>query len=307
MSPIDFSSLNTFDYVVLTIVGLSTLFAFFRGFVHTVLSFLAWIGSIFFAIYLFPYIQPLVAKHVNHEIVANILAFMGGYFASLIVITIINYQVLALVSRLRLGAIDKSLGFAFGLARGCVLVILIFMTINFFISTFGMRESEEDNAKPKMPEWLVEAQTYEPLRMGSASMVRILPKNLWKDAKEYTQMFNTPSSSKLWRPEMNKAVSSIVSQLPEDMRSDLLDKYGAKNWADVPVEQRKVIADDVIASYKQLSGDGKISQDALDFLERLLHEGQPTEAELRELRGLFSNPALNNGKPGKVMEDIKGE
>lgn len=308
MSHIDFSSLNAFDYVVFTIVGLSTLFAFFRGFIHTVLSFLAWIGSIFVAVYLFPVVQPVVADHVEHEIVANILAFMGVYFVSLIIITIVNYQILAIVSRSRLGAIDRSLGFAFGLARGCVLVTIMFMVITFFFSVFGMRESEAENSKPKLPEWLANAQTYEPLRVGSATLTNMVPKDFWKDAKEYTQMFNKPATSKLWRPEMDKAMSGIMAQLPEETRKSLLEKYNVEHWGDVPVEDRKAISGDILESYKQSMASGEVKGDipvfALNYLERIMKEAQPTEAELEELKTLFANPAAQ-GNGGKVMQDIR--
>lgn len=314
MSNIDFSSLSVFDYIVLTIVALSTLFAFFRGFIHTVLSFMAWIGSIFVAAYLFPYIKPLIAGRVSHEIVANVLTFLSIYFTSLILIVIVNYQILNLVAILRLGAIDRSLGFAFGLVRGVVLVTLIFMITTFMISLFGMRESEDENAKAKIPDWLGQSQSYDLLRLSSATMIDLVPDDFWKNAKEYTQIFSTPLQPKLWSPEMDGAVTDVMGQLPAAVRLDLLDKYHVENWSQLPADKRREASFEVVDSYRQLLSQGAISEsraipdNVLFYLEQILRQSQPSKEDLRKLREMFEKSEYNDNRGVKrVMEDIRGK
>src|ERR1700739_4807868 len=83
-------SMSTFDFVFLAIVGLSSIIAFFRGFLRELLSFLAWVGAAAFTIYYFPHADDMMHDHIKDPKVAAGAGAMATYFTALICISIIN-------------------------------------------------------------------------------------------------------------------------------------------------------------------------------------------------------------------------
>ena len=56
--------MNILDFVVITLVILSGLFAFARGFVKECLSIASWIGASGAALYAMPYLRPSAEQYV---------------------------------------------------------------------------------------------------------------------------------------------------------------------------------------------------------------------------------------------------
>jgi membrane protein required for colicin V production len=82
--------LNIFDAVVLGIMGLSCLFAFFRGLVREILSLAAWVGAGIITIYYFPAASAKLAPHFKSAAVSAGIATVGLYIGALAVFGIIN-------------------------------------------------------------------------------------------------------------------------------------------------------------------------------------------------------------------------
>lgn len=340
MVPMDFSALNAFDYIVLTIVGLSTLFAFARGFIQTVMSFIAWIGSIFIAVYLFPYVQPVVAGHIHNPIVANTVTFLGTYFVLLIAFIILGLQLLYVVEALRFGPIDRALGFAFGALRGVVLVTVMFILLTMFLSLFGMNEQGGDQAgsqvsnQPNAPDWLAKAQTYDLLRKSASTAVQMVPDNLWDDVRGFAKNFESPKQFIAWSPppKVSDIVTDMAEALPEKERknifrqyslsispsavpsgSDSLDHELAELVDHLPVENF-AFSQDVFRAYKKALDSGQIkgfkpSQETLSKLEQVFSLVQPSVQDLMKAQKSISgidteSQAKAFGKKTKELDNI---
>src|SRR4028119_1452187 len=112
------------DLVVLGVVLISALLAAVRGFTREVLAIVAWVVAAAAAWYLHPMALPLVQQYVSNGTVA-LAATIGGIFVvTLIVVSIITVQISDLILDSRIGALDRTLGLAFGAARGFLICVI---------------------------------------------------------------------------------------------------------------------------------------------------------------------------------------
>lgn len=120
---------NGFDTAVLVLLGVSALFAFFRGFLREAISIIALIAAVFVTLFAYGQFRMDLREAVSPpELADGILIF--GVFA-------VSYAVAAAVlSRMKRGIsgdgpgfVDRLLGAGFGVARGLVLAALVVMAL----------------------------------------------------------------------------------------------------------------------------------------------------------------------------------
>lgn len=117
--------MTAFDFLVIGIVGLSTVFAFWRGFIHIIASLVAWVLGVLAAIRFSDVVGNVLPDFGESPAVRYVVAFA----VILVVVLIVGALVGVLVSRLLrtagLGFLDRSLGAIFGLARGILIAVLL--------------------------------------------------------------------------------------------------------------------------------------------------------------------------------------
>ena len=126
MEPIVF---NYFDYLVIGLIILSGFIAFFRGFIQESLSLLLWViafaASMFLDVYLDPYFLDYIQSPEIRRILIIILVFVGIIFLGGFFIKVIR----SLVHWSGMGGLDRLLGVLFGLLRGVILIVVIYLVI----------------------------------------------------------------------------------------------------------------------------------------------------------------------------------
>jgi len=116
------------DLVILAVLVLSGLLAFWRGFVREVLGIAAWVGAAALAVWANPRILPTFDRLLHgHPGFAQPVAFAIVFIATLIVLLLICHAIGKAVRRSVLGGLDRTLGLLFGLARGAALVVLAYI------------------------------------------------------------------------------------------------------------------------------------------------------------------------------------
>ncbi len=120
--------LTGFDYAVLLIIGLSALLGLWRGLVAEIFSLIGWVAAFIIAWHY----ADMVAPHLPSNWPGGAKTQWLLAFAVLVVVVMITGAILsALLSRLThtvgLGSLDRSLGTLFGMARGVLLVLVLFM------------------------------------------------------------------------------------------------------------------------------------------------------------------------------------
>ncbi len=158
--------MNYLDIGVVAIIVLSAVFAFARGFVREVFSVIAWVGAAVITFYGFGWAYNQIDPYVHNPLVSQVIAGFGLFIVSLIVLTMATGILARTVSMTAFSPIDRTLGFAFGLARGVFLVCLAYLLV-------AMALPPSD-----WPPWLRDAKSGPYLNEGADLLKGFLPESL---------------------------------------------------------------------------------------------------------------------------------
>lgn len=122
--------INPGDLAVIVILLLSALLAFARGFVQEVLSIAGWVGAAAVTWFgLAPGAALVEEQFALGDLVSRLIAGGVIFVVALIVFSVATHYIAKGVRGSALNAVDRSLGFVFGLARGALLVVLAYMLV----------------------------------------------------------------------------------------------------------------------------------------------------------------------------------
>ena len=121
--------INPADLTVAVLVILSGIFAMARGFVREVLSLASWVGAALVTLWGFGIARPYARGMITNTLLADIVTGAVLFIVSLIVFSMIGGGIASLVRGTGLNAIDRSLGFVFGLVRGILLVAVMWLGV----------------------------------------------------------------------------------------------------------------------------------------------------------------------------------
>lgn len=156
--------------MVLAILLLSGAIAFARGMVKELLRLGAWVGAGFAAIYGFAYVRPYARSVIPVDFLADTLAGVGIFLVTLVLLSFLAHFIAEHVRGNSLGALDRSLGFVFGLVRGAAIVCLGYL----FVAWIVRGEN--------LPDWVIEARTRPLIEQGATLLVQLAPPGLRNEA-----------------------------------------------------------------------------------------------------------------------------
>ena len=118
-------SLNVFDWILVAIITVSSVFGLLRGFVKELLSLASWVAA-FFVARLFSFkLSNFMVDWIDQPQFRVIAAFVILFAVTLVVGALINNVFSRLVSATGLTATDRLFGMVFGIVRGGLLVIVL--------------------------------------------------------------------------------------------------------------------------------------------------------------------------------------
>ena len=196
------TSINPTDIAVIVILLLSALLAFARGLVREVLSVGAWVGAAFATLYLFPHVLPMVQQVVAKDLVAKAVAGIGVFVVALILLSIVSHQISKGVRASALSAVDRSLGFVFGIARGAVIVCLAYLSLAWVFPP------------PEQPKWLRDARTMPVIQSGAEMLRNLVPDKARMTAATTTQSAVTTAAEKTTRALQEEALRRLSTPRP---------------------------------------------------------------------------------------------
>ncbi|MGC9270901.1 CvpA family protein [Acidiphilium sp.] len=121
------------DGIALGVVVLSGLLALARGLVREVLGVGAWIGAGFAAFAYYPDVELQLAGFIHQPKLILPLSIGLIFIVVLVVLSIISTWLGSMVRDSVLSGIDRTLGLAFGLVRGAVIVCLLYIGLSIFL------------------------------------------------------------------------------------------------------------------------------------------------------------------------------
>lgn len=117
------------DGILVGFTLVSAVLAMVRGFSREVLSVVSWVAAAVAAYFFYPILLPYLQPYIDNATLALAVSAAIVFFIALIVVTVITMKVADFIVDSRVGALDRTLGFIYGAARGIlvVAVALIFL------------------------------------------------------------------------------------------------------------------------------------------------------------------------------------
>jgi membrane protein required for colicin V production len=158
--------ITIFDGIVIGVTLFSAVLAMVRGFSREVLSIASWAGSVAAAYYLYPMLLPYAQKYTADDKIA-IAASAGIIFlVALIIISFITSRIADFIIDSRVGALDRTLGFLFGAARGILLLVVAVAFWNWLV------------AVDRQPVWVTQAKSKPFLDTLVGRLEAVLPEDI---------------------------------------------------------------------------------------------------------------------------------
>jgi membrane protein required for colicin V production len=153
------------DLGVLGVVLISALLSTMRGFTREVLAIGSWAAAAAAAYYFYPYVLPYLEPYIHKQAVAQAVSAAVVFFATLILVSLFTVRVSDAILDSKIGALDRSLGFVFGAARGFLLAVVAFSIFNWLVGD------------KQQPDWVRTAKT-RPALVGTANwVIALLPED----------------------------------------------------------------------------------------------------------------------------------
>src|SRR5438309_1304800 len=115
------------DVILIAVMLVSAILAMIRGFMREVLSIAAWVVAAVATLYAYSKVLPYARSYFNNDIIAAAAVIGGTFLLTLLVVSVITVRFSDMVLDSRVGALDRTLGFLFGLARGLIIVVVAFL------------------------------------------------------------------------------------------------------------------------------------------------------------------------------------
>lgn len=152
------------DGILVGFTLVSAMLAMVRGFSREVLSVISWVAAAAAAYLLWKPVMPYVQPYIDNEKVAMGVSAAIVFIVALILVTLITMKIADLIIDSRIGALDRTLGFLYGAARGILVVAVAFL---FFTWLVG----------PNAPGWVTEAKSRPLLEGIGRSIEGVLPED----------------------------------------------------------------------------------------------------------------------------------
>ena len=151
------------DIIVITLTLFSAIIGLIRGFINEVFSVIGWLAAIVVTVLLWPLSKDLLRTVLEQDIMADIITAVLIFVITLTLVTIASYTLSDKLKQSRLGIVDRTLGFGFGVARALVVLGLAYL-----LAAWVWEPSDR-------PEWLIEAKSRPVLEVSAETLAVLVP------------------------------------------------------------------------------------------------------------------------------------
>ena len=153
------------DIILLVVMLISGLLAMIRGFMREILSIGAWAAAAVVTLYFFKRLMPFAESYFNNQYVAAGAVIGGLFLGTLLIVSIITVRISDMILDSRIGALDRSLGFMFGLGRGLIIVVVAYLFFDWLVP------------QKSQPSWVGNAKSRVVLKGTGDWMISLLPED----------------------------------------------------------------------------------------------------------------------------------
>ena len=123
-----------FDVIFFILIIYFAIQCFAKGFFLSLMSFLKWVLALVVTIILVPKFEPYISDYISNKFVSGIGLGIFIYIISLFILILIGKTLGKLFAYTGVGSVDKSFGFFFGVFKGYVFAVCLFVVVNWFYS-----------------------------------------------------------------------------------------------------------------------------------------------------------------------------
>src|SRR6188508_3444922 len=121
------------DLILLVVMLISAMLAMIRGFMREILSIAAWAIAAIATVYSYSRLLPVAKSYFNNDYVATAAVVGGVFLGTLLIVSILTVRISDMILDSRVGALDRTLGFLFGLGRGLLIVVVAFLFFTWLV------------------------------------------------------------------------------------------------------------------------------------------------------------------------------
>jgi membrane protein required for colicin V production len=121
------------DLILLLVMLVSGLLAMIRGFMRELLSIGAWGIAALATLYSYARVLPTVKQYFSSDTVATAVTVIGIFMVTLLVVSVLTVRISDMILDSRVGALDRTLGFLFGLGRGLLIVVVAYLFFDWLV------------------------------------------------------------------------------------------------------------------------------------------------------------------------------
>ncbi len=146
------------DLLLLGVMLISGLLAMIRGFMREILSIAAWAAAAIATVLLYGRLLPIAKANIASDVLAAAVVVGGVFLITLLIVSALTVRISDMILDSRIGALDRTLGFLFGLGRGLIIVVVAFLFFAWLVPADkqpdGVRNAKSRVVLQGTGEWL---------------------------------------------------------------------------------------------------------------------------------------------------------
>jgi membrane protein required for colicin V production len=146
-----------------------------RGFSREILSIASWAAAAAAAFFFYPYVLPYIQPYIDNEKIAMAAAAGAVFVVALIVVTLITMRIADFIIDSRVGALDRTLGFLYGAARGILVVAVALLFFDWLVGAHPPAWISDAKSRPFLEEIGAKIQSLLPDDPENSILKRLVP------------------------------------------------------------------------------------------------------------------------------------
>jgi membrane protein required for colicin V production len=153
------------DIILIGIMIFSGFLAMLRGLTREMLSIMSWALAALVTLLAYSNFRGEVRHMIDTPMLADATLIAVTFIGSLIIFSLVTANISERVLDSRVGAVDRTLGFVYGLVRGLVLVVIAYLIVGQIVE------------RQNLPRWVTEARSLPLIESAGDTIKSFLPDN----------------------------------------------------------------------------------------------------------------------------------
>jgi membrane protein required for colicin V production len=151
------------DVALIGVMLISGVLAMVRGFMREVLSIASWGIAALVTLYGYSKAVPFAKEYISNDLIATAVSVGVLFLGTLLIVSLFTVKISDIILDSRVGALDRSLGFLFGLGRGLIIMVVAYL---FFVWLVPAKS---------LPSWVQNARSRGVLQSTGDWLLSVLP------------------------------------------------------------------------------------------------------------------------------------